>query len=183
MENTATSHAAQTCLILAIFFLLRPGEYLGMPSLTQFRFRDLLRFWIGPRALEHRTCDDFELQAATFVTMAFTRQKNGVRNETVGHGRSGHARLCPPVHAALASHPCYATPCTGGDRRHAYQRISCQSVGPLDTCPRVRSHRPYSGDAPPTALEGPRLRPSSRRVRSFDPGRRGECPSVRWRPR
>ena len=34
-------------------------------------------------------------QAATFVTLTFTRQKNGVRNETVGLGCSGHARLCP----------------------------------------------------------------------------------------
>ena len=38
---------------------------------------------------------DLQASASTFVTLTFTRQKNGVRNETVGHGRSGHPHLCP----------------------------------------------------------------------------------------
>jgi hypothetical protein len=101
--------AAATCLIcFGFFFLLRPGEYLGTPRHTQFRLGDV-RFWIGSRALDHTTCPDADILAATFVTLTFNRQKNGVRNETVGHGRSGHAHLCP-VHAlalrviALRSH-------------------------------------------------------------------------------
>jgi hypothetical protein len=84
-------------LVLGFYFLLRPGEYLGLPRLTQFRFGDV-RLWIGSRALDHATCPEADILAATFVTLTFTRQKNGVRNETVGHGRSGHACLCP-VHA------------------------------------------------------------------------------------
>ena len=42
-----------------------------------------------------------DLLAATFVTLTFIQQKNGVRNERIGHGRSGHASLCPVT--ALAS--------------------------------------------------------------------------------
>ncbi|KAI2501863.1 hypothetical protein MHU86_12628 [Fragilaria crotonensis] len=95
----ATPHAlaASCCLVIGFYFLLRPGEYLGTPRPTQFRFGDV-RFWIGSRALDHTTCPAADLVAATFVTLTFNRQKNGVRNETVGHGRSGHAHLCP-VHA------------------------------------------------------------------------------------
>ena len=32
---------------------------------------------------------------ATFVTLRFTRQKNGTENEVVGHARSGHSTICP----------------------------------------------------------------------------------------
>ena len=32
---------------------------------------------------------------ATFATLRFTRQKNGVENEVVGHAKSGHSSICP----------------------------------------------------------------------------------------
>ena len=67
------------------------------PRPTQFRVGDV-RFWIGSRALEHLTSPVAELLAAKFVKLTFTQQKNGVPNETVGHGRSSHAHMCP-VHA------------------------------------------------------------------------------------
>ena len=59
-----------------------------------FRLRDV-GLWICARSLDLETCTDAELLAATFATLTFTRQKNGVRNETIGHGRSGHPTLCP----------------------------------------------------------------------------------------
>ena len=90
---------AATVLIYGYYFLLRLGEYLGLPWGTQFRLCDV-RFWVGSRALAHDSCPDADLLAATFVTPTFTRQKNGVRNETVGHGRSGHPSLCPVVSLA-----------------------------------------------------------------------------------
>ena len=40
------------------------------------------------------SCPDADLLAATFMNLTFTQQKNGVRNETIGHGRSGHPSLC-----------------------------------------------------------------------------------------
>lgn len=50
--------------------------------------------WID--SVNHTTCPDEDILAgATFVTLTFTCQKNGVRNKTVGHGCSGHAKLCP----------------------------------------------------------------------------------------
>jgi hypothetical protein len=96
-EHSAWADAIADCLILGFYFLLRPGEYLGVPNDTTdnlFRLRDLT-LWVGSRALDLASSSITELQAATFAALTFTRQKNGVRNETIGHGRSGHRRLCP----------------------------------------------------------------------------------------
>lgn len=96
-DGTPQAAAAAACLITGFFFLLRPGEYLGNPARRgahMFRLQDV-QFWIGSRALHHLTCSEADLRAATFVTLTFTQQKNGVRNERIGHGRSGHPSLCP----------------------------------------------------------------------------------------
>ena len=101
-EATPSSAAASDCLVLGFYFLLRPGEYIGLPDDildTLFRLRDVT-LWIGSRALDHMLCPLPDLLAATFVTLTFTRQKNGVRNETIGHGRSGHPALCPVLRLA-----------------------------------------------------------------------------------
>ncbi|KAI2513453.1 hypothetical protein MHU86_927 [Fragilaria crotonensis] len=101
---TAAAQAAADCLVLGFYFLLRPGEYLGTPRHPTggplFRLRDV-QLWIGTRALDTLTCSPTELLAATFVCLTFREQKNGVRNETIGHGRSGHPHLCP-VHCVAA---------------------------------------------------------------------------------
>ena len=89
--------AAAECLIFGFYFLLRPGEYLGVPNDAldhTFRLRNI-GLWVGSRALDILHCPLADLLAATFATVTFTRQKNGVRNETIGHGRSGHPHLCP----------------------------------------------------------------------------------------
>ena len=60
-----------------------------------------VQFWLGPRALNTLACSSEDLLASTFVCLTFTRnQKNGVRNETIGHGRSGQPHLCP-VHCLV----------------------------------------------------------------------------------
>ena len=85
------------CLLLAYFFLLRPGEYCGIPRTEAddlFRVQDV-GAWIGHRRLDPLHCPAADLLATTFVTLTFTCQKNGVRGETLGHGRSGHPTLCP----------------------------------------------------------------------------------------
>ena len=98
LENTPQARAGADCLVLGFYFLLRPGEYLGKPPADRpgplFRLRDV-QLWIGSRALSLLSCPPDDLMAATFVTLTFTEQKNGVRNETIGHGRSGHPTLCP----------------------------------------------------------------------------------------
>ena len=93
-EGTPKAHAAAACLVIGFYFLLRPGEYLGPPRAAVFRLCDI-QFWIGSRALAQASCPAADLLAATFVALTFTQQKNGVRNETIGHGRSGHPHLCP----------------------------------------------------------------------------------------
>ena len=70
---------------------------------TLFRLRDL-QFWIGSRALDTVDAPLADLQASTFTTLTFTRQKNGVRGETIGCGRSGHSTLCPVL--CLVSRVC-----------------------------------------------------------------------------
>jgi hypothetical protein len=83
-------------LTLGFFFLLRPGEYAYTDNeeAAPFRICDvhLLRnnFRLNPY-----TCTEVELSAATHVALEFTKQKNGVRGELVGLGRSGHAYMCP----------------------------------------------------------------------------------------
>jgi hypothetical protein len=97
LENSVASAAEANTLTIGYFFLLRPGEYLGRPSSTLddlFRIRDLA-MWVGTRSIAPLTCPLADLLAATFVTLTFTRQKNGVRGEKVGHGRSGHPHICP----------------------------------------------------------------------------------------
>jgi hypothetical protein len=81
--------------ILAFFFLLRPGEYTGGSSDTApFHFQDVHLF-IGPTRLDLATASITSLRQATFGTLTFTNQKNGVRNEVIGHASSGDPVLCP----------------------------------------------------------------------------------------
>ena len=91
------AQTAADCLVIGFFFLLRPGEYIGTPNNrldTLFRLRDL-QLWIGTRVLDIMNCPLADVRSATFATLTFTRQKNGIRNETIGHGRSGHPTICP----------------------------------------------------------------------------------------
>jgi hypothetical protein len=50
---------------------------------------------IHNRRVRHMTCPDNELTLVNFVALEFTNQKNGVRGELVGLGRSGHPTWCP----------------------------------------------------------------------------------------
>jgi hypothetical protein len=83
--------------ILGFFFLLRPGEHtISSPSSnTQpFTLQDVtLR--VGALSMQATTIDLTTATFATFATLCFVRQKNGVDNELVGHARSGHSSLCP----------------------------------------------------------------------------------------
>ena len=81
---------------LAFFFLLRPGEYALSPSdSTPFQLRDVQLFRGGQR-LNLATASEPELFSATFASLTFRDQKNGVRGEVVGLGHSGDPLLSPP---------------------------------------------------------------------------------------
>ena len=96
--DAARTCAVNDCLVMAFYFLLRPGEYAGVPDPLSaddlFRLQDV-GLWIGQRRLDPFTSPPPDLLATTFVSLTFTNQKNGVRGETLGHARSGHPSLCP----------------------------------------------------------------------------------------
>jgi hypothetical protein len=80
---------------LAFFFLLRPGEYTNSPSdSTPFEFRDVQMFR-GQQRLDLATASDAQLLTATFASLTFRDQKNGVKGEVVGLGHSGDPFLSP----------------------------------------------------------------------------------------
>lgn len=82
-------------IILAFFFLLRPGEYTISPSdSTPFTLQDVQLF-VGGQRLNILTATTAQILSSTFATLTFTTQKNGVRGEVIGLGRSGDNLLCP----------------------------------------------------------------------------------------
>jgi len=89
-------HATADMVALAFFFLLRPGEYAKStnPDSTPFRLCDI-HLRAGNTRIQHLSCPLNELHTATFVCLEFTNQKNGVRGELIGLGKSGDADFCP----------------------------------------------------------------------------------------
>ena len=86
--------AAADMIIVAFFFLLRPGEYTDSASdTTPFTLGDVQLF-VGVRRLNLATASDAELYLARSVSLTFTTQKNGVENEVIKLGLSGDPRVC-----------------------------------------------------------------------------------------
>ena len=93
--NDVASLAASDLMWLAFFFLLRPGEYSNAgPSSHPFRIADI-QLWHNTSQLDPLTSDESLLLQATFVTLTFDTQKNGTRNERIGHGCTPHVHSCP----------------------------------------------------------------------------------------
>jgi hypothetical protein len=61
---------------------------------TPFRLADVQLF-AGLTRINLATATDAELFSATFGSLTFTTQKNGVRGEVTGLARSGNPQLCP----------------------------------------------------------------------------------------
>lgn len=79
---------------IAVFYLLRPGEYCKAPETKPLKLRhiSLLR---GARKLDHMTCSAADLAATTHSSITFDDQKNRERGEVIGHGSSGDPWACP----------------------------------------------------------------------------------------
>ena len=89
--------AVAQMIAIAFFFLLRPGEYTGTKSeSTPFTLADVQLFQ-GPVRLDLHTASDTSLLAATFGSLTFTTQKNGVRGEVIGLSHSGNPHFSPTV--------------------------------------------------------------------------------------
>jgi hypothetical protein len=95
LQNTALSISATDLIWLAFFFLLRPGEYTITGTAPHpFTLADV-RLWHHGTPIDPLTASPATLLSATFVILIFTDQKNAVRGEMVGHGRSGDLQACP----------------------------------------------------------------------------------------
>ena len=100
LAHDPVNQALADMLCIAFFFLLRPGEYTGTASDTQpFQLRDV-RFFLGSLPLNSTTTPAPQLLSASFVTLEFTTQKNSVRGEVIGLGRSGAPDFCPVLATA-----------------------------------------------------------------------------------
>lgn len=87
--------AISDMIAIAFFFLLRPGEYTASKSDTQpFDFKSVQLF-IGDHRLNLLTASIPTLLSATFASLTFERQKNGVEGEVIGLAKSGDPYLCP----------------------------------------------------------------------------------------
>ena len=155
------SIAIADMIIVAFFFLLRPGEYTASPSDTQpFDFQSVQLF-VGHRSLNLLFATDAELLEARFATLTFDHQKNGVRGEVIGLGCSDDPYLCPVKALArrvihLRTHN--ATPTT--PLALVYQENRWRSIKPADLTSTLRNH---------VSILGPSLgfRPKDVSVRSL----------------
>lgn len=98
LSQTSHAHLPIFCattdmIIIAFFFLLRPGEYTDNNK-DPFRLQDVQLF-IGPTRLNLATASTEQLRQARFASLTFTTQKNGVRGEVIGLACSGDPYLCP----------------------------------------------------------------------------------------
>ena len=80
-------------IVIAFFFLLRPGEYTDNDN-NPFRLADVQLF-IGDTRINLSTAPLEQVQQARFASLTFTNQKNGVRGEVIGLARSGDPYVCP----------------------------------------------------------------------------------------
>ena len=93
VTNDEETQCVCDMIIVAYFFLLRPGEYTGEKSdSTPFRMCGIT-FSFGRAVFNHKS-DEQYLRAATMAMLLFTTQKNGVKGEVVGQGPSGDPLLC-----------------------------------------------------------------------------------------
>jgi len=89
--------AVTDMIIIAFFFLLRPGEYTDttITDTTPFTFQDV-QLSIGDKRLDLQLASEAELlHTSTSVSLTFTTQKNGIPNEVIRLGRTGDPFLCP----------------------------------------------------------------------------------------
>ena len=92
-SNGQELQAVADIIIIAFFFLLRPGEYTGTKyDSSPFHLSDVT-FSVGCTMFDTANTTDNELPADTFSILVFTTQKNGVQGKKIGHGATGEPLL------------------------------------------------------------------------------------------
>ena len=81
-------------IIIAFFFLLRPGEYTDAASDTTPFTLGNVQMVIGCTRLDIMTVEERVLDQARSASLTFTTQKNGVENEVIKQGLSGDPYVC-----------------------------------------------------------------------------------------
>lgn len=79
---------------LGFFYMLRPGEHCKSNDNNPLLFQDVTLL-IGQRKLDLQADSIDDIRRATHSSLTFDTQKNRVRGEVIGHGRSGHSVMCP----------------------------------------------------------------------------------------
>ena len=100
-DNTR-DRATMDCIWIAFYFLLRPGEYANATrdSKHPFRLKDV-EFKIGSmHYFDVIQATLPQLLSATYVSLTFSTQKNGVKGEQMAHAANGQPLACP-VRATL----------------------------------------------------------------------------------
>ena len=86
--------AVANMILIAFFFLMRPGEHTVSKENTPFKLKDV-QFHVGQERHNAASIPLNLLAATSFVTYTYDTQKNAVRNEAIGLGRSGQGGCCP----------------------------------------------------------------------------------------
>ena len=86
--------------IIAFWFLCRPGEYCKSTSSDKdagvaFNLQDVTFYDSAKQPVDPKTTSLNDEKRVHYVTLCFSEQKNAVKGETIGHGRSGDAFYCP----------------------------------------------------------------------------------------
>lgn len=89
-------HAISDLVWIAVFYLLRPSEYLSTGTTTgaPFTLADVI-FRIGGRDYSATTVNLADLARAEAVGLIFTEQKNGITGETIWLTRAPSHYRCP----------------------------------------------------------------------------------------
>jgi hypothetical protein len=98
-DNLATANM----ILIAFFFLMRPGEHTVTKDNTPFKLKDV-QFHVGVHRYQATNIPLHLLPSASFVTYTYDTQKNQQRNEAIGLGRSGHGACCPVEATAQRVH-------------------------------------------------------------------------------
>jgi hypothetical protein len=87
--------AISDTIVVAFFFLLRPGEYIGTLSDDAAFKIEGVSLHVQGRTLDFSMASDAEIKASTSAYYTFTTQNNNNRNEKVVQGLSGDPWCCP----------------------------------------------------------------------------------------
>jgi hypothetical protein len=87
---SADNHAMANMILIASFFLMRPGKHTNTP----FKLHGI-QFHVGAHCYNATTIPLHLLLLASFVTYSYDTQKNQLHNNAIGLGRSSIGGCCP----------------------------------------------------------------------------------------